>query len=114
MSKDVAYDANNNVSNLVYQTQTTATQGQEWVVSFGCYKVVGDNVFICSQETIFAPRIATYVVKATIVGGNIMEDIDGLNTDLQPFDISLSSVFIDLFSLSFGEDMPSQLQGFEV
>lgn len=38
-----------------------------------------------------------------------MEDIDGLNTDLQPFDISLSSVFIDLFSLSFGEDMPSQL-----
>jgi hypothetical protein len=48
MSKDVAYDANNNVSNLVYQTQTTATQGQEWVVSFGCYKVVGDNVFICS------------------------------------------------------------------
>jgi hypothetical protein len=43
--KDVAYDANNNVSSLVYQISISIVQGQEWVVSFGCYKVVGVNVF---------------------------------------------------------------------
>lgn len=109
MSKDVTYNANNNVSNSVYQMQITTTQGQEWVVSFGCYRVVGDNIFIHSQETIFTPIIATYVVKATIARGNTTEDIDDLDADLQPFDIAHSFVFIDLFSLSFEEDMPSQL-----
>jgi hypothetical protein len=89
--------------------QITTTKGKEWVVSSRCYRVVGDNVLIHSQETIFMPRIATYVVKATIEGINTMEDIDHLDTNLQPFDIVPSFVFIDLFSLSFKENMPSQL-----
>jgi hypothetical protein len=89
--------------------QITTTQGHEWMVSCGCYRVVGDNVLIHSQETIFTPRIATYVVKATIVGRNTMKDIDYFDINLQPFDIAPSFMFIDLFSLLFEEDMPSQL-----
>jgi hypothetical protein len=44
MSKDATYDANNNVFSLVYQMSITIAQGQEWVVSSKCYKVVDDNV----------------------------------------------------------------------
>ncbi len=49
------------------------------------------------------------MVKATVVGGNTMEYTNDFNTDLQPFDIAPSFLFIDLFSLLFGEDMPFQL-----
>jgi len=47
------------------------------------------------------------MVKARIAGGNIMEDINDLDIDLQPFDIVPLFMFINLFGLSFGEDMPS-------
>ncbi len=40
-----------------------------------------------------------------------MEDIDDLDIDLQPFDIVPLFMFINLFGLSFGEDMPSQVHG---
>jgi len=35
MSKDVAYDVNNKVSNLMYQMPTIIAQGKQWVVNFG-------------------------------------------------------------------------------
>lgn len=47
------------------------------------------------------------MVKATIVGGNTMEDIDDLDIDLQPFDITPLFVFINLSGSLFGEDLPS-------
>ncbi len=36
-----------------------------------------------------------------------MEDIDDLDIDLQPFDIVLLFMFINLSGLSFREDAPS-------
>jgi hypothetical protein len=49
------------------------------------------------------------VVKVMTAGGNMMKDINDLNTNLQPSDIAPSSVFIYFSSLSFGEDAPSQV-----
>jgi len=43
--RNVTYDANNNVSSLVYQVSIAIVQGQEWVVSSKRYMVVGANVF---------------------------------------------------------------------
>ncbi len=43
---DVTYDVNNNVRNLAYWISTTSSQGKQRVVSFGRYKVVGDNMLI--------------------------------------------------------------------
>jgi hypothetical protein len=47
------------------------------------------------------------MVKATIAGGNTMEDIDDLDINFQPFDIVPLFMFINLFGSSFGEDAPS-------
>jgi hypothetical protein len=44
ISKDISYDFNNFVSSSLYQISTTSFQGRQWVVSFGCYCVVGDNL----------------------------------------------------------------------
>jgi len=55
ISKDVTFDANNNVSNSMYRMLATTIQGQEWVVSSRCYKVVGDNIFAHSKEAILMP-----------------------------------------------------------
>lgn len=43
------YDANNNISSSMYQISIATIQGQEWVVSSRCYKVVRANVFAHSQ-----------------------------------------------------------------
>jgi hypothetical protein len=48
-------------------------QGQEWVVSYRCYRVVGANVLVCFKEIILMPRIRTSMVKAMISGCNKME-----------------------------------------
>jgi hypothetical protein len=48
-------------------------QGQEWVVSSRCYRVVGANVFARFEEIILMPRITTSMVKATILECNKME-----------------------------------------
>jgi hypothetical protein len=52
------------------------------VVNFGHYKVVGDNVLTHSQETISMARTIMSMVKAAIVGGNTMENIDDFDIDL--------------------------------
>ncbi len=97
ISKDVAFDANNNVSNSVYWMLGATIQGQEWVVSFGCYKVVGDNVFAHSKETILMPWKTTSMVKTIISRCNKMEDIFYLNAKHHTFNIVPLYVFIDLF-----------------
>jgi hypothetical protein len=67
------------------------------VVSFGHYGVVGDNILIHSLKTILMP--------SKILGNNKMKDIFDLDTELHPFNIAPSSMFIDLFSSLFEKDM---------
>jgi hypothetical protein len=53
------------------------------------------------------PRTTAFVVKGMITKGNIIEDIDNPDIDLQHFDITLLSMFIDMSNLSSREDAPS-------
>jgi hypothetical protein len=62
ISKDVLYDFNNLVSSSFYQISTTS-QGHEWVVGYGRYRIVGDNLNHNYQDTILTLRIASFVVK---------------------------------------------------
>ncbi len=66
------------------------------MVNFGRYRVVGDNIFIHSLKIILTPK--------TISWSNKLKDIFYLNTEFQPFNIVLSSMFIDLFGSLFEND----------
>ncbi len=70
-----------------------------------------DNVFTHSQETILTPRTIAFVVKSMIMRGNLTKNIDNFDIDLQHFDITLLSMFIDMSSLSFRKDAPSLMRG---
>jgi hypothetical protein len=89
---------------------TATIERPKWVVSFGCYKVVGDKVLIHLWETILTLGATMPMVKVMIVRGNMMKDINNLDTNLQPSETAPSSMFIYLYSLSFGEDAPSEVQ----
>ncbi len=77
------------------------------MASFGRDKVVGDNILTHSQNSILIARTIMSMVKTTIAGGNTMEDINDLDIELQPCDITPSFVFINLFGSLFEEDTPS-------
>jgi hypothetical protein len=61
--KDVLYEYNNFVSSSLYQIPMTSSQGKQWVVGCGHYRIVGDSLVHNSQETILTVGIASYVVK---------------------------------------------------
>jgi len=44
ISKGVSYDFDNFVSSLLYHIPTTSFQGRQWVVNYGHYCVVADNL----------------------------------------------------------------------
>jgi hypothetical protein len=94
----------------VYQISISIVQGQEWVVIFGCYKVVGANVFAHSQETILTLRITTFVVKVMISGCKKTKNIFDLDADLHTSNIAPSSMFIDLFGFLSKEGLPSLVE----
>lgn len=77
----------------MYKIPTTTTQGKQWVVSFRWYKVVGDNMPNHFQETILTLRTTTSMVKAMIVGGNMKQETQNVNIDLELSSIFLSIVF---------------------
>jgi hypothetical protein len=41
----------------------TSSQGRQWVVGYGCYRIVGNSLTHNSQEIILIPRIARAMVK---------------------------------------------------
>ncbi len=90
ISKGVVYNANNNVSSLVYQMHVATGQGQQWVVSFRRYRVVGDNVYSHSQKTILTTRTTTSMVKAMFLIGNKTEDIFYVDVEFHIFDTTPS------------------------
>jgi hypothetical protein len=63
ISKDVVYDSNNLVLNLVYQIPMTSSQGKQWVVGCGRCCIVGDSLPHNSQETILTPRTIGSMIK---------------------------------------------------
>ncbi len=63
ISKDVSYDFNNFVSSFLYQIPMTSLQGRQWVVDYGYYRIVGDNLVHDSQEIILTIGIAGFVVE---------------------------------------------------
>jgi hypothetical protein len=65
-------------------------QGQQWVVSFRCYRVVGDNVFSHSQKTILRIGTTISMVKAMILIGKKMKDIFHVDAEFHIFDTAPS------------------------
>jgi hypothetical protein len=77
-----------------------------WVVCFGQYKVIGDNVPTHLQKTILMLGIVTSLVKATIVNKNTKHEIKDIDIDLQLSNILPSSKFINLFNSSLRKEPP--------
>jgi hypothetical protein len=63
ISKDVSYAYNNLVLNSVYRIPMTSSQGRQWVVGCGHYRIVGDSLLHNFKETILTLRITRFVVK---------------------------------------------------
>jgi len=61
--EDVLYDPNNFVSSSLYQIPTTSSQGRQWVVGYGHYRIVGDKLAHNFQETILMVGITSSTVK---------------------------------------------------
>jgi hypothetical protein len=99
ISKDVLYDSNNLVLNLLYQIPTTSFQGCQWVVGFGCYCIVGDSLTHNSQDTIFMLGTIGFVV-------NIVKDKHKVPDILpQCSDVLIFFVFIKLCNFSLDDDL---------
>ncbi len=56
------YDSNNLVLSLLYQIPTTSQRCQ-WVVGYGRYRILGDNLTYDSQKTILMLGTASSIVK---------------------------------------------------
>jgi hypothetical protein len=89
---------NNKVSNLMYQMPTIIAQGKQWVVNFGWYRLINNNVLTHLQDTILMLRTITSMVKIKIVDGYRKQETKGIDTHLQLLDILSMFVFIDLFN----------------
>jgi hypothetical protein len=61
--KDVLYDFNNLVSSSLYQIPTMSSKGCQWVVGFGHYHIVGNNLTHNSQDTILMLGIVGSIVE---------------------------------------------------
>ncbi len=77
----------------------TFSQWKQWVVSCGCYHIVGDNLIHNSQETILMPGIVRFMVK-------IVKQKHEIN-NIQPLSyVKLpSSDFIEFFNFSSSDDL---------
>ncbi len=61
ISKDDAYDDNNNVTIIVYQVPSIITQGLEWTFNAWRFKIVGENLPKNSQNiVIFIVNVVTH------------------------------------------------------
>ncbi len=109
ISKDVTYDVNNKVSSLMYQMPTIITQGKQWVVNFGWYKLINNNGFTHSQDTILMLGTIASMVKTKIVDGYTKQETKGIDTHLQLLNILSLFMFIDMFNSLSRPEMPTQL-----
>ncbi len=94
----------------MYQISIAIVQGQEWVLNFKRYKVVGANIFAHSSETILTLGTIAFMVKATVLGCNKTKDIFDLDADLHTSNIAPSFVFNDLFGFLSKEGSPSLVE----
>jgi len=100
ISKDVSYDYNNFFSSSLYHIPTTSSQGRQWVVKCGCYRIVGDSLAHNSWEIILIIGIVGFIVKI-----NVKQELKVDDTFLQRFDALAYFVFIQLSNSSSGEDL---------
>jgi hypothetical protein len=99
ISKDVSYDYNNLVLNLVYQIPVTSSQGGQWVVGCSCYCIIGNSFTHNFQKTILMPRITRSMVK--IVKQKCESNDTWPLSSVKPS----SSNFIELFDSSSNDDL---------
>jgi hypothetical protein len=66
ISKDVSYDYNIFFSSSLYHIPTTSSQGRQWVVRCGCYRIVGDSLVHNSWEIIFIIGIIGSIIKISV------------------------------------------------
>ncbi len=69
------------------------------MVSYGCYHIVGDSLAHNYQETIFMTRTTSSMVKI------MKQELEVDDILLQCFEVLTSSIFIELFDSSSGEDL---------
>jgi hypothetical protein len=64
VSKDDAYDANNNLIRSIYLTLVIGDLVLKWRVNFGRFKIVMENCFENFQNIILMPKTTTLVANA--------------------------------------------------
>jgi hypothetical protein len=77
----------------------TSFQGRQWVVGYGHYYIVGNNLIHNSQEIILTPRTTRFVVKI-VQREHEVNDIRPLFS-VKPFSFD----FIELSNSSLGDNL---------
>jgi hypothetical protein len=63
ISRDNAYDDNNNVIRSVYHALVTNTQGLEWTFDINKFNIIGKNLFKNSQNIVLILGTILFVIN---------------------------------------------------
>jgi hypothetical protein len=96
VSKDDAYDANNNVIISNYQVPIIVDLGLEWRVNFRRFNIVVENLSKSFQNIVLTPNIAASVV-------NVVSHLVEIKQEVFANHVNPQSLLIDLCD-SFDED----------
>ncbi len=66
VSKDDAYDANNNVITFIYQVLVINDMGLKWRVNFRRFKIVAKNLPIKSQNFVLTDKTIASIINVII------------------------------------------------
>jgi hypothetical protein len=83
----------------MYQISSTSFEGHQWVVGFGRYCIIGNSLSHNFQDIILTPRTIGFIIKI------VNEEHEVLDTLPQYSDIFASSIFIELFHFSLGDNL---------
>jgi hypothetical protein len=66
VSKDDAYDANNNVIRSIYQVLVIGDLNLEWRVKFEKFMIIAKSLLRSFQNIVLAPKIAAFVANVVL------------------------------------------------
>jgi hypothetical protein len=66
VSKDDAYDANNNVIKFIYQVSVISDTGLKWRVNFRRFRIVAKNLPIRSQNFVLTDKTIASIVNVVM------------------------------------------------
>ncbi len=100
VSKDEAYDDNNNVIRSIYQVPISGDFGLEWKAIAIGFKIVLENLLESSQNTILTLEIATFIA-------NVVPHLMEIKQEVVPKHVDFQYLFIDLCNSSNEDGTPS-------